>query len=160
MAVQHTLSVLPSEILTKISSSLSIQDLARSYSIHVSWAKHVEDKLLEYINDELRVVVFDDSCQTHCVWLPFAGFQKGIVSYREASCMDCPKSDELAITPHWLHSRSYGRQGWMHCNVDLAQTTLFLDLAGATLGYPHIWRCQARIARSWARSPAYGASYS
>ena len=64
MAVQHTLSVLPSEILTKISSSLSIQDLARSYSIHVSWAKHVEDKLLEYINDELRVVVFDDGCQT------------------------------------------------------------------------------------------------
>ena len=131
---QHTLSVLPPEILTKISSSLSVQDLARSYSIHASWAKHVEDKLLEYINDKLRVVVFDDGFQTHCVRLPFAEFYKGVVSYREATCTDCPKSDELAMTPHWLHSRSYGTQGWMHCNVDLAQTTLFLDLEGVTFG--------------------------
>ena len=97
---QHTLSVLPPEILTKISSSLSIQDLARSYSTDGSWAKHVEDRLLEDINDTLRVVVFDDGFQTHCVWLPFAGFHKGVVSYREASCIDCPKSDELDMTLH------------------------------------------------------------
>lgn len=135
MAV-HTLSVLPPEILTKISSSLSVQDLARSYGIHASWAKHVKEKLLEHINDQLRVVVFDDGCQPHCVWLSFAGFHKGVVSYRKASCIDCPKSEELAMTPRWLHRRSYGTQGWMHCNVDLAQTTLFLDLAGVTLGYP------------------------
>ena len=143
MAVHHKLSVIPPEILTKIASSLSIQDLARSYGIDTSWANLVLDKLRVYINDKLRVVVFDDGEQTHCVWLPFAGIQKGAICYRDDKCMDCPMCDELVMTPRWhrlrnggwpLQRSSYGRQGWMHCNVDLAQTTLFLDLEDSTFG--------------------------
>ena len=72
-----------------------------------------------------------DGFQTHCVWLPFAEFHKGVICYREANYIDCPKSDEPTL---YGLRRSYGLQGWMHCNVDLAQTTLFLDLEGFTYG--------------------------
>ena len=44
------------------------------------------------MNDRLQVAVFDDANETHSVYLPFVGINKGTAIYKEpADCLDLPK---------------------------------------------------------------------
>lgn len=107
---------------------------------HVQVCKAAAVRALKSIlDDRLRVVVFDDGDQTHCVWLPFSEISQGKVTYKEPNdVVKLPK--EQLDQMNSFHLTFYDAQTidrvkrWIHCSGDLRKGQINLDLDYCTYG--------------------------
>ena len=130
---------LPHEILKKIASRLSFEDLARSLLVGGSWSRVVCERL-HPIRCDLRVVAFDDGEQAHAIRLPFVKLSNGMAVYRQTTLLARKKT---------LHdptqSYEYQNPTWICCAGDLRKERIFLDL----VSYNELSFGKIKLGKNW-----------
>lgn len=85
-------------------------------------------------DDILRLAVFDDGNQVHCIRTPFFSVSDGFVTYKEPDDADkIPKDKQIElreILPIIMYKRpeAANKLRWIRCHEDLRKELIYLDL--------------------------------
>lgn len=128
--------MLPQEIVDKIASYVTVEDLAQLFDVDKTWKASVLKQLKPIINDRLQVAVFDDGNETHSVELPFVGINKGLAIYKEpADSLDLPKETmwKMGNTHFCWRYANYPEVivrviRWIYCSGDLRNHFVHFNL--------------------------------
>ena len=113
---------LPLDILYKIASQLSLEDLARSLTLFPQWSRLV-CQLLQPFRLSLRALTLDDGSLARVVYLSFFGFRDGRAIYRQQTY----QARKKYLVSNISH-QTYQNPSWIFGTGDLRRAYLQLHL--------------------------------